>query len=180
MRLLVLAFSFVLTAYGALAGGADIEQRSGEGWISFHLIPTSPDYAFLRRFIENMDDHDQSMEYSPWTIDELKVGYYDLNDDGVEEMFLYFADAASFYCGSGGCSMILFQRRDGEWHKFEEFQNSGMWVSGEKIGGYHTLYDGRGVRLRWNGREYRGECLESVPAEVSNDPTPRCRGPNRR
>ena len=40
MRFIILALAFISIAFNALAGGADVEQRSGKGWVTFNPIST--------------------------------------------------------------------------------------------------------------------------------------------
>lgn len=152
----------------ATAAGPDVEQRSGSGWVGFMPLPESPDYAFIRQYLENDEDYQSSQAppSTPWPIDELSVGYWDLNDDGVEEMFLSFAEVSSFYCGTGGCSMTIFEKRDGNWQVIIESSGFHVWVSDEK-------------RDFWiNGKKYEGYrrtysrnvCEPIDPAERSKIP----------
>lgn len=176
MRLAILTFFLVLLGLSpAMAGGVD-EQRSGKGWVQFHPIATSPDYAFLRSFAETREDYEQSKEQLTWAweIDDLLVGYWDLNDDGVEEMFLSYKNTqTSYFCGNSTCPVYFFEKRGGQWHEIP-FGPRGDFVSDEKIGGHRTLYDFDGFRYRWSGTEYIGDCPEDAPADISDDLTSTC------
>lgn len=158
-----------------MAGGVN-EQRSGKGWVEFHPIPTSPDYAFLRNFAQTQEDYEQSLEIGPWPwdVDELNVGYWDVNDDGVEEMFLSYAEVSFAHCGNGGCIFYLFGKRDAQWYLMADFHQFAMFVSDERMNGYRTLYSERGSRFRWDGTEYIGDCPGDAPPDVRDDLTSTC------
>lgn len=135
------AFSLVLTwlvlcwpAVDATGGGAGPEQRSGSGWVSFGRLSESPDQAFIREFLEGWEDYklSQSPPSTPWDIERLLVGYWDLNDDGVEEMFVSFYDVSSYFCGTSSCTILLFGKRDGNWQFLEEFRGFHVWIGDQK------------------------------------------------
>ena len=89
---------------------------------------------------------------------DLMVGTFDINDDGVEELFIMVD--TSYTCGTAGCGIYVFQRRDDKWAKFALVFGFAVYV-GAKVGGatgYRTLY-GELDEYRWNGSKYRGFCL---------------------
>ena len=93
------------------------------------------------------------------TFDEgLMVGTFDINDDGVDELFIMFD--TSYTCGTAGCDINVFLSRDGKWVKFAFVSGFAVGV-GAKVGGatgYRTLY-GELDGYRWNGTKYKGFCL---------------------
>jgi hypothetical protein len=168
MRFAALTFLFFLGLFPALAGGLD-EQRSGKGWIAFHPLPTSPDYAFLRNFIESDEINREAVE--TWGhIDEMVVAYWDLNDDGIEEMFFKFTKATvEIFCSNDGddnCFGFLFEKRGAQWHLIQDFMEPRIFVSDEKVKGYRNLYSVDGARYRWTGTEYDSKCPTEVPSEI--------------
>jgi hypothetical protein len=175
MRLTAFAISFLLCLSPAMAGGMD-EQRSGKGWVEFRPIPAGPDYAFLRNFAQTQEDYELSKKIGPepWGVDELKVGYWDLNDDGVEEMFLSYAEISVYHCGGFGCSTYSFQKQGDRWLEIAQFNSFGFFVSDEKVNGYRTLYNHEGARARWSGATYFWDCPEDAPADVRDDLTSTC------
>jgi hypothetical protein len=59
--------------------------------VSFGRLPESPNSAFIRAHLESSEDYRESQrpDMSPWDMNKLLVGYHDVNDDGVQEMFLW-------------------------------------------------------------------------------------------
>lgn len=137
-------------------------------WLSFHPIRTSSDYLFLRQWVEQSEHYKESMEdmHLPWDIDELNVAYFDFNDDGVEEMVLSFIDISTYYCGTGGCVMYFFEKRDGQWQVFHDRSGFSILITHEKILGYRTFYDHKGYRFRWDGKQYQFDCPKKSQSAV--------------
>lgn len=152
----------------AIAADSDRLVGRGKGWIEFRLLPESPDREFIRGFVEQSEDYiiSQGPDSRPWDINDLRVGYHDLNDDGLPEMMLSYAEVSSHYCGTGGCDMYFFQMQGGQWQKMTVGSMFSIWVSDEIIMGYRTLYTQRGTRMYWNGRNYSSECIELLPVEI--------------
>ena len=83
---------------------------------------------------------------------------YDLNEDGVDEVFTEF-DAPG-YCGSSGCSVYLIQKLNGKWtigleDKRIVSSSSTMVIVDEKINGYKVIYA--------KGRDYGTQDPEECP-----------------
>lgn len=53
---------------------------------------------------------------------------YDLDSDGVEEVFVYFD--ADDWCGSRGCSLIILQNRNGKW---QEILNASTKIGNDNV-----------------------------------------------
>jgi len=71
----------------------------------------------------------------------------DLNDDGSKEVILM--GTSSDWCGSGGCAIVVLDKRAGKWVPILEYRNvfSPLVVTNEKIGEYRALaaVDDKGV-----------------------------------
>ena len=154
-----------------MSSGAEAEQRSGSGWVSLMSLPESPDQAFIREFMEKWDDYQESQFFHPWPIEQLSVGYWDLNDDGVEEMFVSFDGATSYFCGTGGCTGLLFGKRGSQWQFLHFLSGFGIWVGEdredlsvmESIDSFDILEVRKGYRFFWS----RNLC-EPVEPELRN------------
>lgn len=157
---LVLVLALCFPVVHAEAGGPEAEQRSGSGWVSFGRLPESPDQAFIRAFLEGWEDYQisQTPPFTPWPVDEVWVGYWDLNDDGVEEMFVAFFDVTVYFCGTGGCWILLFEKRDGNWQFVDNFSGFHVWVSDleeelwvrESIDSWNIREKREGYRFFWS------------------------------
>jgi hypothetical protein len=89
-------------------------------------------------------------------------GRYDINGDGVEELFVTIQQ--SFVCGTVGCETPIFQMTPDGWRELSSITvrvsirgGPRLSVSDEVIDGYRTLladYYG----LHWNGEQYIGYC----------------------
>lgn len=138
--------------------------------LSFNPIRTSPDYDFIRQWVEQSDHYKESMDpatFIPWDIDELDVAYFDFDDDGVEEMLLSFTDVSSYYCGTAGCWVIFFQKREGQWQTFYQISGATIYPTEEKVLGYRTFYAGLGDhRYRWDGKQYQSDCPKKHRADM--------------
>jgi len=85
---------------------------------------------------------------------------YDLNGDGVDEVFTEFNAPA--YCGTAGCPLYLIQKINGKWTIGLEDKVMNMFVysrtriviTDEKINGYKVIY----LRGRDYGANEPGEC----------------------
>jgi hypothetical protein len=77
----------------------------------------------------------------------FEIAREDLNDDGLEEVILM--GTSSYWCGSGGCTVVVLDNRAGKWVPIRENQNlyRPLVVTNEKIGEYRALaaVDDKGV-----------------------------------
>lgn len=147
---------------------SSLEFETGKGWLEFFPLPESPDAAFLRNYVESDEGYEEAQQWTvgPWSADDMHVAYHDLNDDGVPEMFL-FLDVSTWYCGSAGCQMAFFQKRDGIWREIGGSHAVSFWVSDEKVRGYRTIYSSRGNVMRWESVDYGDmSCTETLPADM--------------
>lgn len=90
--------------------------------------------------------------------EDLMVGTFDINDDGIDELFILVD--TSYTCGTAGCDINVFEKRAGKWVKRAQVSGFAVGV-GAKVGGatgYRTLY-GELDGYRWNGTKYKGFCL---------------------
>jgi len=64
----------------------------------------------------------------------------DLNDDGREEVFVY--PLGSIFCGTGGCTLLLFTQSKGGYSLINEFpiSRTPVMVSPQKTSGYHDVF----------------------------------------
>lgn len=60
---------------------------------------------------------------------DLYIGRYDLNGDGVEELFVVFSRS----CGTAGCENPIYQKRHGTWVEIAGLDGGG-WISPEESG----------------------------------------------
>ena len=99
---------------------------------------------------------------------ELSSFSYDLNDDGIEEVFTVF-DTPGF-CGSAGCPVYLIQKINGKWtigledkamdiyKSYFVFSSSRIFIDKEKINGYKVIYA--------RTRDYRVDKPEKCPYDI--------------
>ena len=95
-------------------------------------------------------------------LDGLNAALVDLNDDGVDELIIQFSPYFC-YCGTGGCTVIVYKKVDGRWRTIGGFLDSGfdLTILDQTDGGYHEIRT-RGLSrgeeipfvLKWDGREY--------------------------
>lgn len=166
--LLTVTLLGVLSWHSGDADSATAERSfAGKGWARFDFAGDSIHLKFIADYVRGAKGYAESQARRPWRVLDLQVAYHDLNDDGVAEMLLSYAEATSYHCGTGGCDTIVFQFRDGQWREIGEGFMFAPWVSDEKVGGYRTLFTTQGPGLRWNGKAYRGFCTDRLPAEIA-------------
>jgi hypothetical protein len=139
--------------------------------------PKVADRGFLEELFRAMEP--ESPYYgSSLTMENLGTGYFDLNDDGVPELFISYFHSTK--CGTVGCETDIFRKQNGRWVKFAGLATGdAVFALDEKIGGWRTLCGLEGG-LRWgksrdSGRaEYQNFCVsdqcvreieEEYPAE---------------
>lgn len=69
-----------------------------------------------------------------------RIATYDLNDDGIEELFLYTSGYGM--CGSGGCHLIIFQfNKKNKIFEYKTVSSSSddILILNSLTGGYHNL-----------------------------------------
>lgn len=70
-----------------------------------------------------------------------KIARYDLNDDAIEEVFLYLSGHGM--CGNGGCHLIIFQfNKDNETLEYKTARSSSddiLILNNSTNNGYHNL-----------------------------------------
>ena len=95
-----------------------------------------------------------------------KINYHynrvDLNSDGQSEVLVHFSSMG--YCGSGGCPVLIFQKRGQTYRLVTEIQVTGVpvIVTKQKTNGWYDLVVPRSLSLgggthslmRFNGRTY--------------------------
>jgi hypothetical protein len=96
------------------------------------------------------------------TAPAYKHAFADLNDDGIDDAVVLITD--NQYCGSGGCSFVIFQGVAGEFKVVSSstITREPILLLPEKKKGWHTLsvfVAGGGakpgqVMMRFDGREY--------------------------
>ncbi|MSO93235.1 MAG: hypothetical protein EXQ86_07525 [Rhodospirillales bacterium] len=94
-----------------------------------------PELEFLRKYcfeISSMSDYFQSGDKK---VSDLAVAFYDLNDDGEDEMLVIMP-----FGGSAGNSFYLFQKRKGQWEVIGDNVVTSIWITGARVAGYLTLY----------------------------------------
>ncbi|MBA2174900.1 hypothetical protein H0266_08345 [Halobacillus locisalis] len=99
-------------------------------------------------------------------LSEVNIRYFynkiDLNDDGIEEVFVYLV--GPFVCGTGGCSAVLFGQKEGEYLPLSRFSlvRNPVIVTNTVTNGYRDLImyvAGGGIesffaRLSYDGSTY--------------------------
>lgn len=98
------------------------------------------------------------------------VGKFDLNDDGIDELFLGVFQ--SYYCGTIGCNVLIFKRSGPkEWRfmssmlTYDNGQDRSwptrICATVERRGGWRTLYSSADILLFRSGTEYVDTCPPS-------------------
>ena len=68
---------------------------------------------------------------------DIEVGAFDINDDGVEEVFLKFI----FVCGNyAGFEILIYNIKDGKWRELLSMSGHGVEVVMDPRETYHTLF----------------------------------------
>jgi hypothetical protein len=149
-------------------------------------------WAFVKAYLLERDPRIVDVYLEEWGTSEaekwekvrnygLEVGYYDLNDDGVPEMFLFLE--ISGHCGSAGCETIVFEWKDGGWRRLtgifayslmgdnlpREQHGPFIVVTDERFGGYRTFHNDE-YAVEWDDGSYGGlYCLSRRCEEERND-----------
>ena len=100
--------------------------------------------------------------WEPLRMYVLYSGRYDINGDGVEELFVTIGQGS--VCGQVGCETPIFELAHSGWRELSSIMvrvsdrgGPRLFVSDEVIDGYRTLHaDYYG--LHWNGRLYDAYC----------------------
>ena len=155
--LAILATSLLVPAVPPLASERVVMYRDNFG----------ADLAFIDRFLKDLAPKayrpDESWDLPELTLDGVFVGRYDVNDDGIDELFLYVL----YSCGSAGCDAYLFEQIDDEWMPlrgssavtiFESTRIDGEWVAAldvwiDPATGYKSVLSGESG-FRWTGEKY--------------------------
>lgn len=173
---LLLWLIVLLAPSAGSAGGARV--NAGKGEVQFGAFADSLDRAFISDYVEHEEFYADSQRDFPWKIEDLHVGYHDLNDDGVPELFVSYTDVSASHCGTGGCEQLIFEMRDGRWELLLSSISFGFWISDEIVKGYRTFYTSHGLvsttKWEWDGTEYRYSCVENMPAETGSNVKTRC------
>ncbi len=91
-------------------------------------------------------------------IPNYEKGFYDLNGDGLKEAVIYIKD--SDWCGSGGCTLFVFQATDVGFLFVSRttITRKPVSISQNKTSGWHDItVDTKGVGrvvLKYNGKKY--------------------------
>lgn len=152
------------------------------------------DRAAIKDFFQN--DEDLKDDFDPtgrntedglkFTMANIHVGRFDLNGDGVNELFVLIEHMG--WCGTIGCPAYVLEKKNGQWQLLtavdvdqETERPKGYFLSVPENfiyafipdcakrrhflaqvpavnAGYRTLYGFQGGRY-WNGKEYHSFCL---------------------
>lgn len=166
MRILYLSvLAIVAVSSGVLA--FEPEWRKGTGSVHLHPFSESTtDQSFVRDYLANSPEQQRALdprgEPPLFEIEDIWVGHYDLNDDGNDELILYFDSL--YHCGRGGCKTIFFQGGAGKWREIGQADLRDIWVGNEKSGAYRVIYSSTGRGVRWTGESYQSFCA-GFPAD---------------
>lgn len=104
---------------------------------------------FIGRFV--FDRYEQESYLRPYKRErDIHVGRFDLNSDGVAELFV--SNHHGEWCGSIGCHYNIFEKRGGAWRDIGGGPNV-LYALDETVCGYRSLEGTDGI-WRWNGKEY--------------------------
>ena len=87
---------------------------------------------------------------------------YDLNNDGVEEVFAY-AHNSAIYCGTLGCNLDLYTVENNTWRKVGDWiaiypvlpnGESAILIESTTTNGYRDISFVEGTTFKWNGEKY--------------------------
>ena len=106
-----------------------------EDRIMMYADNIGPDRAFLERVVEEIREDCGSACLRQITLRNLYIGRFDLNDDGVEELFVY--RDISYYCGTSGCRTGIFWKSGGRWEKIGQMRT----VFGDLMGPFYLIAD---------------------------------------
>lgn len=106
-----------------------------EGRIMMYADNIGPDRAFLERVVEEILEDCSNACLREITLDDLYIGRFDLNDDGVEELFVY--RSISYYCGTSGCRTDILWKSGGRWEKVGQMRT----VFGDLMGPFYLIAD---------------------------------------
>ena len=102
-----------------------------EDRIMMYADNLGPDHGFIERLIKKVGE-ECPCEVGPWSFD---IGRFDLNDDGVEELFVYYS--ISYYCGTAGCDTEIFRKSGNQWEKIGQMKT----VFGDVMGPFYLIAD---------------------------------------
>ena len=75
-----------------------------------------PDHGFIERLVKEVGE-ECLCEVGPRS---FYIGRFDLNDDSVEELFVYYS--ISYYCGTAGCQTDIFRKSGDQWEKIGQMK----------------------------------------------------------
>ena len=102
-----------------------------EDRIMMHADNIEPDHDFIERLIKEVGE-ECHCEVGPWS---FHIGRFDLNDDGVEELFVYYS--LTPYCGTAGCDTEIFRKLGGQWEKIGQITT----IFGDLMGPFYLIAD---------------------------------------
>jgi hypothetical protein len=99
---------------------------------------------------------------APSSVPAFRYALYDLNGDGIEDAVVLIADTR--WCGSGGCTMLVFRGTVGGFELLSQttITNEPILVLPKTVNGWHTLLvsvrgggiEGSLARMSFNGHAY--------------------------
>ena len=104
-------------------------------FIEFRKDYRGPELEFLRKYCFEVLSVREYFQSGEKELSQLQVAFYDLNDDGEDEMLVILP-----FGGSAGSSFLVFQKRQGQWEVIGDNIVMSVWVTGARVAGYLTLY----------------------------------------
>ena len=141
-------------------------ERGGLNWNDWAFFKgyLKANHPLIIKYVAEIKGLSREAAWEPLRRYVLYSGRYDLNGDGVEELFVTIQQGS--VCGSAGCMTLIFEKTSERWRELSSIMvmisdraGPELFVSEEVIEGYRTLYaefDG----LRWNVREYASFCVK--------------------
>ena len=104
-------------------------------FIEFEQDYQGKELEFLRKYCFEILSLKEYFQSGHKKLSDLVVALYDVNEDGEDEMLVILP-----FGGSGGSDFLVFQKRQGQWEIIGSNLVTSVWVTGQKVAGYLTLY----------------------------------------
>ncbi|MBL4805407.1 MAG: hypothetical protein JKY71_11130 [Alphaproteobacteria bacterium] len=163
------AFNYTLlvcTLLTVSACGSSQHEPTTSALLPMHSEPTDPEdeilVAAVRHFLENTEAPVAS---------RYEFERVDLNNDGRREGLVLFETPYGYWCGTHGCTMLVFEAHNDGFSLVNDIQpvREPLFVSYEESNGWKSIVHrvaGRQSRAKYVSMEYDGRHYPSDPSRL--------------
>lgn len=152
--LLLVALALVLQGASAQADEAIPPAYGGLGDDQASVAAFLRDHPVLGRYFSASADRAKTGH--EFSIDDIRVGRYDVNDDGKPELFLLVTKGV--FCGTAGCPAYILTRKRNGWDLLAT-----LYVANQMAGNHDVLF---GAWRGMSGKVYDDKIRQYVDVSI--------------